>query len=540
MRKIIFILITSSLVLGCDITKLETKNIKVPSISGFYGIPVGEGTYTLDEIIERTTGDSLDLRKDENTSLLTLFSYDTINYRFKGQDFVEIVNINKRGSFEINQNVIGPTATPIVIDTSFTFHYDPVKGEDLDSLFYRTGNVSITTNSSIMGDISYTYTFVNTLNIDTKEPLRLQGSLTDRGSEVIAGSLINHKTILTDPLGANTFTVNLELSISLAVGQSLLTSNELLFNIIYSNQSFNIIYGKFGQDEIQIADRHWELDFFSQTSRKGVFFGNPMLNFDVKNSFGVPIALDFVNLGADDGRGGNKILIMGSLVESEPIVLGSDVSTPTPNNPGDTVQKFIEFNKQNSNIRTIINTNPERFLFNIRGKTNPSNSNTINYLQPEISNIIIVAEMELPMEVLLRNAIEERRFKLDDITNIENVDSAFIRVTTINGFPFDGVLEIELQDADSMTLYRLENLSELLEIPFINIDGEVVEPIRSMTDIPISKEAIDILPNVSFITVNIILNTPKSVTSRDIYVKILADYTLKIKMGMGLKINVEY
>ncbi|MEO1253565.1 MAG: hypothetical protein AAFY41_01585 [Bacteroidota bacterium] len=349
--------------------------------------------------------------------------------------------------------------------------------------------------------------------------------------------MVNYKTLLTDPSGANTFTVVLDVSMTLDATQSISGTEYIAFDLTYGNQTFSLIYGKFGQDMVQVGNQSLEIDFFTQSLREGITFGNPSMTFEFRNSFGVPVSVDFSGLSGDDGNGGNQVFLTGSIVNSPEIIEGSDVNTPGPNTPGETVQSIIEIDRTNSNIIALMGSSPQRLVFNVGGNSNPENANALNYLQPT-SKIEAIVQLEVPMEIQLENFQESGTFNLRGGLDLKDVDSAFLRVVTLNELPFSATATIEIKDADSVTLYTAaENL--VMNAPFINVFGEVTDPSGASTDIPLSKEGVDALLDATFVEIILTLNTPESQTSREIYVKVLADYSLTVKLGVGGKFNLD-
>ncbi|MEQ9466744.1 MAG: hypothetical protein RLN88_04990 [Ekhidna sp.] len=540
MKKFVLLVISASLLVSCNIDELEFDNVEVQPINGVFSFPLGQSTYVLRDLILKQTGDSISFQED-STSLLTLLYYDTITYAAQ-DDFVQIDDIVESNTVTVIPPFVGPTppGNPVMFSESFSAPYDPVDGEQLDSIFYENGDLTIVTTSGLAAGIvmDYTFTIANTINIGTGNPVSLSGSITGSNNETLSQSLVNHKTLLTDASGDNRFDILLSMEVTLDPGENLTGAESISFELTYGNQTFNLIYGKFGRDTVQVGDQSIELDFFSQAAREGITFGNPSLTFDFRNSFGIPVAVDFSGLNGDDGNGGNQIFLTGQVVNSPPIVAGSGINTPAPGTPGETVQTIVEIDRSNSNLGNILASAPDRLVFNVAGISNPNDLTAENYVQPT-SQITAYVAMEVPMEIQLENYQESGRFSLGDGIDLDNVDSAFVRVVTLNELPFSGIATLDIQAADSSSLYLItDNL--VINAPFININGEVTDPNGATVDIPLPPEAVEALANASHIAITLTLNTPASQTSREIYVKVLADYELLLKVGIGGKFNLEW
>lgn len=549
MKKFVFIVISASLFASCNVGELEFDNLEVSPIQGVFSFPLGEATYVMRDLVANQTGDSLGFQED-TTGLYTLLYYDTITYSAP-DDLVRIDDINYSGSISTIPIAVGPTNVNLI--ESFQTTYDPQKSEELDSIFYETGDLTITTTSTIAGDLNYTFTIANTTNVNTGTPISITGNISGGGTDMQTRSLIGHKTVLTEPDGSNTFSIDLNAVVTLNASQSLSGTETLSFDLTYGNQTFGLVYGKFGRDTIQVGSQTIEVDFFSQTQREGITFGNPSISFDFRNTFGVPIGVDFASVVGDDGSGGNQVFLTGDVIRNDPVIEGSGLNTPTPTTPGETAQTIVEINRDNSNLVNLLSQSPQRMVFDIAGISNPESTTEANYLQPT-SSISAFITMAVPMEVQFENFSETGSFGLGDGLDLSNVDSAFIRLVTNNELPFNGTINLEVQDADSVNLFPITDTSDpnfdqeqldrftdipVIKAPLINVNGEVTDPSGATEDISLTQAEVDLMQNASHVIITMVLNTPATQTSREIYVKILADYTLSLKVGVGGKFNLD-
>ncbi|WP_420317407.1 hypothetical protein [Ekhidna sp.] len=532
MKKFVLIVVSASLIAGCNVGDLDFDNVKMQPITGVFSFPLGETTYIMRDLLVKQT-DSTDFMED-STSLITLQYFDTIVYNAPN-DFIQIDDIVQNGVLTAPASPAGTPRQETLFE-SFDLAYNPVGGEQIDSLFYQTGDLTIETTSQLSGTLNYSYTIANTSNINTNNAIVINGTINGPGNDTQTQSLVNHKTKLTGG-ASNTFSVIFDGTVDLAATDNLIGNEQVTFTITFGNQTFNLIYGRFGQDSIQVGNQSIDIEFFSEAEREGITFGNPTMTFDFRNSFGVPVALDLSGISGDDGNGGNVVNLSGDVVNNPPTIQGSDVNSPGPNTEGETAQTTIEVNRSNSNIIKLFGSSPARLNFDVSGISNASDPSQLNYLQPT-SQITAYVGMNIPMEIQLENMQETGYFDLDGGIDLKNVDSAFVRVVTINGLPFSALVNLEIQDADSATLFTITD-NVVMVAPFINVNGEVTDPNGVTADIPLSPEGVEALSAGSHILITLTLNTPVSQTSREIYVKILADYQLTLKVGIGGKLNLD-
>ncbi|MEM6831539.1 MAG: hypothetical protein AAF551_13595, partial [Bacteroidota bacterium] len=212
MKKFVLITFLGALIVGCDSDELDFDNVKVQPITGDYGFPLGEVTYTMRELIDQQQDGELSLQEDSSTSLLFLLYQESFDYDVQN-DFVDVGDINNSRPVNLASNATPapPITTPgtITIATPFTnLTYEPQGGEEIDSLFHSGGEINVTVRGDLQGDLSYTLTFNNTVDIDTESPLVIVGQYSNPrldtqapvtvSADATPAPLDGNKTILPD------------------------------------------------------------------------------------------------------------------------------------------------------------------------------------------------------------------------------------------------------------------------------------------------------------------------------------------------------
>jgi len=562
-KKFVYVVISASLIVSCNIGELEFDDIELTPVKGPFAFTLGETEYVMRDLIGNQTGDSLDFQED-SLSLLTLLYYDTITYSTP-DDLIQIDDIVSNGDITPPTTTIPVGTGPTVLNSSYPFdgfEYNPTNGEQLDSIFYEQGDLTIECATNINATVTYTFTFPSTTNVASGAPISVTGTIIGDGTliqDTETRTLVGHKTELTDASGDNRYSVDLDLEIDLAAGQDTDGTEIFNFDITFGNQEFSLIYGKFGQDTVQVGDQSLEIDFFTQAARDGITFGNPTMTFDFRNSFGVPVEADFSGLNGQDAEG-NQVFLTGEIINNPPLIASSDVNSPGINTPGEVAQTVIEIDRTNSNLVNVLSSSPEQLNFNVVGRSNPDDVNTLNYLQPDDSEITAYVTLEVPMEVQLEDYTETGSYSVGEGFNANNLDSAFIRIVTLNELPFTGTVSMEVQAADSTVLFpitdetdprydsalaanpgQIERFTNIpaIKAPLISVNGDVTDPSGETEDIGLTNEEVQLLSTAGRVVITMTLNTPVSQTSRDIYVRVLADYTLELKVGVGGRFNLD-
>ena len=548
-KKFVFIAFSVILFAGCNSNELEFDNIDLPTVNGTFDFPLGTATYTIRELILDQEDSTLDFQVDED-SLITLLYYDSISYA-SNTDFIQIDDITNGGNIDLSGVGATAGAATLPINDSFTFNFNPDDPTDvIDSAFYSGGEVSINVTTDIQGTLDYTFTFINFVTATNELPLVVSSTNPLRRLDIP-----QHKVLLSGT--GNQFTVDFAGNINLAAGQNFVGTESIAFDITFANQTFSVIYGKFGQDTVQVGSETVDIEFFREMGEEGIFFGNPVISFFFENSIGIPIGVDFSGLFGDDAQGGTQTFLSGDIVDNIPVIASGDI-----NNPGPIVRDTIRINNGNSSLVDLLATSPARLGFDVSAISNPYDPNQINFITDQ-NEINATMEIKIPLEVRLEDLQQSINLSLNDGFSTDfvgdetsEIDSAELRILTVNEMPFSATLLIQVKDS---TLLRgdgsrppgdstffsapVDVPAKVLASPFINVNGEVTDPSGAFADIPLDNDAIEIFSSPpteqTYIEMTVTLNTPGSLNSRDIFVKILSNYRLEVSLGIRAFIDVD-
>ncbi|MEM6643365.1 MAG: hypothetical protein AAF616_10325 [Bacteroidota bacterium] len=517
-------------VISCNIGELDFENVRVQPISGTFAVPLGFTSYSIQDLLDEQNDSISGLQGDSN-SLLSLYYTDSIRYT-ANDDFVQIQNISSATTLDLSDVPPTTTAGTFTFSKVLSESYNSTGDEELDSVYYTQGELALVVNSNANATINYTITFENTLTVNTREPVVFTGTINSGdGNDIPAPqSLVGYFTRLeTDQ---NLFGLRFDAEVVVGAGEEFTGGETISYEFSYQDQEFDLIYGKFGQDTIVVGTEEIAIDFFEDTGDEGFFLGDPIFRFSYENSFGVPVATDYSGIRSEDENGTSQSLD-GFITEplNLPVIAA-------PEAPGSSAQTIMEISRSNSNINQLLSNSPSKLIFNVTAYSNYYQNPAANFVQPgnEIDGFI---EVEIPLEVSLKDYVQTFAFNLNGGLNTQDVDSAYLRVVTLNELPFSGRLAMQIQDTLDAPIYDIPEVL-VFAAPFINQSGFVVDPSGASADIPLPPEAIEALAIGDRIEMIVTLNTPVSQTSRDIFVKILADYTLDIKLGLGGRYNYEF
>ncbi|MEQ8552671.1 MAG: hypothetical protein RIC53_08465 [Cyclobacteriaceae bacterium] len=514
---------------GCNVNDLDFSDLQAPTLSGLVALPIGTIDYTMREMIAEIGDTELQLEED-STSLLKLTYFDTASFN-SGGELVSIADVNNSETIVIPAIDTLPESQVAVYEETFEFTYPPENNEALDSVFYKAGSLQLSVTSNIAHDISYSFTIRQTINTTTREPVSFEGNLGALQTTSDSKPLVGHRTSLEQmDTSANVFLVDARISVFLNQDEGTTGSETLELSLSYVEQEFSVLYGKFGQDTLQVGNEVLNLKFFEELGESGLKFGSPELTFDFSNSFGIPLGILFNGMYVVDStaRGLDTTYLTGDAATESQVIAGAE-------SLGESASSKVYLNTKNSSIRNLLSSSPRTMGFSLTAIANPLDAGASNFVI-DTSKISTNIEMSLPLELSLDNVERVFDFKLGSGLKFDESDSVSIRIVSENELPFAANVAVEILGENDSLLYTIPS-KLVLEIPFLDLNGLVTQARKHTADLPINQVGIDALATGEKIRIRLTLNTPTG--SREIFVKILADYSLNIKLAAIGKLKVD-
>lgn len=515
--------------LACNVNELDFSDLEKPKLQQTVAIPLGTISYTMRELIDKIGDTSLDLQED-STSLIQLNYYDTASFD-SGEDIIFIDDVLNSESIYVDATPASSESQVIQVLDNFTFNYPSEDNKQVDSVFYKAGQMTLTVSSYLSQDISYDIAIQNTRRVSNDAPVQFSGNLAGNSSASSSIDLSGHKTFLAfSETEGNTFSLDADISIFLNPGESIAQNDSIAITLVYEDQEFEILYGKFGQDRINVGNETLDVKFFSDLGESGLRFGSPEINFYFSSSFGLPMGVLFDGMYAVDSTvSGNDTIYLQGDATVDPQVVDAAAS------PGQFVASVVTLNPENSSLRELLGVSPNTIGFSLTALTNPEDASASNFVM-DTSRISTNIEMKLPLELSLDNLTREIDFDLGDGLSFDETDSVSIRIVTENEFPFSAQLGLQILDENDSLLHQVAS-NLIVEIPFLNLQGLVTQSRKQVSDVPLNKDGIEALKVGKKLNLILTLNTPKG--NRDVFVKVLADYKIDIKVSAVGKLNIE-
>ena len=275
--------------LSCNVNDLDFDNLKGPTLTSEVALPLGDISYSMRDLLNEIGDKALQLDED-STSLLKLTYFDSAEFS-KGEDVINIEDISNQARISIPALGPAPESLQAVIDTVLVFSYPAENNEALDSVFYNGGSLVLSLNSNMGSDVNFTFDITNTRSISANEPVTFAGSMGGFGNYEESRDLDGYKTLLSTEGDSNTFQVNAQITVFLGPGESTSPTDYLNMTLSYLDQTFSILYGKFGQDTLAVGNEILNIAFFEDLGESGFKFGDPEINFHFESTFGVPMGI---------------------------------------------------------------------------------------------------------------------------------------------------------------------------------------------------------------------------------------------------------
>ncbi len=514
------------LLLGCNIQDLEFDNIQGIKLDGDYAAPIGETKYTMSELLVEI-GDTTELQEDENGVLFLEYTDQAIFT--SSTDIINIGDVIDNASFDLPVTPPVVSNQTIVVDTTLYLEYTSNKNERIDSVFYLSGDLILDATLAGVSNVNFDIAVSSTSSVLTNLPIQFTGSTNANQTR----SLANHKTTLTYQGANNIFPVDVHLEIPLTTGQQILPGETFSLQLSFLNQTFDEIYGRFSQDTVTVGNTIMNIPFFEEFSTEGFFLATPSITFDFENSIGVPFGILFEGMySVNDNSGTNDTTYLeGNITNSPQLVAASST-------PGQSETTTLVVNKTNSTLSDLLATTPDQLGFNLQAITNPNNANASNFLSQNnqvLTDILVRMDLAVRLEDLARDI----EFNLSGGLDFSEIDSAVLRIVTINSLPFSGTMELNIIGDANDTLYTApEKL--VLKTPFLSNSGLVEQSRNNTADIPLSPAGIEALKTGSKVALHLVLNTPESLTANDIFVKIRTIDFIEIKASVIAGVDFQF
>jgi len=497
-------------------------------------IPLVNSTLDLEDILIRDTNELISV--DPNSGVLEII-YEGSIFSQLGNTIVDLPSQTFNG--RISGIRIPSVSPPVIVDSSYTINFSSTI--EIDSVLLKTGLLSLNVESTYQHDIDLRFEFPSVRNQSGQRLLILQTLNASNGSSPtvanVSRSLENYTVDMTEGGSSiNRIPIQVRMTINPIQGNPSSSADEMVFRGRIESLDYRKFAGYIGQESLQLEEDTVRVNLF-KNFKAGVFFvSNPKLEIDIRNSFGLPVNLDFQTLRAlNPDQSGANFIDMD--LPTDPITNQKNLrrlNSPTAYGIANT---DIDLNNLNSNIDEIISFLVEEIVYESRADFNPEGKTQRNFIT-DTSGIGLDVFLKIPFEGRVKG------FSLVDTIDlnfevVDDVDNGTIRLIAENSFPVETTLQLYFLDSLFNPIDSLYEMGAAVTIPAANIDanGDAIGSVRKITDAQINRERLEKLENGRFAIIAAELNTSEVSQGRNVRFK--EDHRLQVAVGLKAEILID-
>lgn len=526
--KLCLIILLTHLLFSCDLSYLD-KEIEDTSWDGNIKIPVGFINYNLSEMFNDLGNNSLGPTSIEEFSFNytktftgennTAFNVEIANFTVEGNIESPINDADLSASGESSPYTITQEISPGIINPLIGTYkevsqviYDLNLSQEITDIAFAGGILNIIFNSTV----SNTNTAITikipslTKKSDDSEYTR-SANITGENEETISIDLNDYNANLTnDETGTgntnNKMVVNVNASLTYTAGDIIDTDDNISYEVKFSSISYDVIEGDFKQEPFSLSSESIDLgDFFDNFSGDNVTFDNTKMTINILNDYGFPIGIDLSSVEAISTNSSVNLNYTGT----DPSLPNTIIIDGVTNFGDDEVISNITLDNSNSNIDSLLESNPTSIEFNLSGISNPIDDGIINENFYASSNNGFEAEVSIGFDKV--NLIEEIDFNTDE--DFEEFQNIKIVTSVENKIPLTGDLLLEFKNSaneiihtESFNAFNAANLNPSSG----ESDGVAV---LSNFEINLNENEINSISNTEKINIKVTLQLPDGESS---------------------------
>ena len=469
-----------------------------------FAIPLFSTEVSLQDVLENF----------DSTTFITVDADNNIVMNYKG-------DITARNSLDIFETLRRYDNLPLpVLDTLFALPFDIPNGLDIDFGVMKSGMVDWKWLSDHQEDIQVTVTFPNVTDPDGNVFTHVE----DRkysGTQLIS---------IQGPFDLTGYTIRPEQDsfyVRYQVYRKDAMYNDTLSVFLMTIRDFTGSYveGYLGQELYEIDRDTIEIDFFENWTRGDVYFADPKIKLTVQNSFGFPVRskTNLVNVISFDG----SVLPL----RSDFIQNGINIDYPDFNQVGETIETVFFFNKDNSNIDSIVSFNPVAVDYDLDALPNPDGDTTIRGFVTDSSFFKSQVEVELP---IYGKAVGFTAFDTIDVSfsEYDEVTKAEFKIISENEMPLQVDLQILFANSNNEVIDSLfQNQIAVIAPADVDGDGNSLGAKENINFVEMGTERFSKIRSANRAFVRASFSTTNNGQES---VRVLANQSVSVRMGMKL------
>jgi hypothetical protein len=283
-----------------------------------------------------------------------------------------------------------------------------------------------------------------------------------------------------------------------------------------------------------------EIDFFQQLPDGSYQFADPRLVLSCQNSWGVPSKV-IVTEAKWVSLNGQVDYLVSPITNPTNPDNGITINYPTIEQVGQSVPTSFEFNRDNSNIRDILNSKPTRLIYQALAITNPTNDLNITSFMLDTSALNTRFDLEIPLHGSVLGQSYVDTFPIDltqgGTITLDVVGSIEFKLKSLNSVPLEATVDLIGLDEFNQPLGSLTNgPQKTISAPEVDGDGFSVAPVSQISFVEIDNQTLRNVFGAKYVALKIVFTTSAGGVTD---VKIRADDIIHIDCGVKIKLQTD-
>ena len=393
----------------------DLDKVEAASFDAEYAVPIASAQLSLRDVLESF--------EDLNTVFVD--EDGLIHFRYQG----DLITQNSEAVFDGINAKLNNTPIP-VLSKKMPIILGDDTGLEFDHLIFKDGKLNLAAQNRHPDEVTFTITLPQITKdgeplTDTFDMIAFDGD--GFPLPYVKQYDLEGYEAIPDPI---TDSLYIEYELIRSSGEpdtvdfALLTFQDLSFSYM---EGYMGIESHKGKDTIII-------DFFDNYVKGDIYFADPTVTFFVENAFGIPTRSQ-VNI-FEVFTVKDEVLNL----EGEYITNGIDFPYPTLDRVGDRDYGEFIFDKNNSNIDTILGAGPIAIHYDVDAITNPDSNTMIRGFLTDSSFYKVRVEVDLPLYGTSFDFIARDTFDLS-FDNFGDVKDAEFKLVAENELPLDVLIQ---------------------------------------------------------------------------------------------------
>lgn len=511
MRPLILLLLLGVLFSCEEIDQLS--EIEAVNYDAEFAIPLINTTLSIQDVFD-DLDESSALRIDENGLLHFTYSDDILS------------NQGLSALQDVADNL--PSVIPVWSD-DFAIPFAIPSQIDIDQLTFRSGQLSYVVQNQNPEPVTVRVTLPQLFRGDSiLEYTFSLPAYSGSGAPPTATNQDNPTDLTDIRVIPENDTVYIRYEAVTPDGEQVALSN---FVFRFNNPVLSYAQGYLGQNRYEGGSGQVEIDFFEQSYIDGTIqFADPTVRFLINNSFGIPTRA-VINNFAVTTVDGQQRSISGDLIDT-----GIDFPYPPLDAVGESRTASFAFDRSNSNIVDLLNSNPLALDYDIDVRTHPDGDSSEKGFLTDESTYSVRLEVDLPLDGQVNQFILRDTTGLD-LGELEELTEAEFKLVADNNIPVDADVQVFfLHETGTLLDSLFTEGAQRIAAAQMNSDGISTTTVSTEQILPYPPERLEALRQASTLALDVRLSTASN-TGRN--VQIYQNQDIAIRLGAIVRVQSE-